>query len=218
MINKKGMSLVEVIITFSLTFIILIGLYNLIMEVKTTLNEKEIEKNISDFSSYKVNEIEYKLINDKPFAIIIKKSKDDSFTCTSKKFCKENESSIFINYKKSIRQLGTKSLNEEYCHNIYPCAIYFYREKNSISNVVIALNSKKTNRLTEGILYGKGKDATFEKIKNSKDLIINSNIKEKEKNVYIEYEDNMFIINFPYYLKNDTTNYGFKIAYPVKEE
>ena len=142
--NKKGMSLVEVIITFSLVFIILIGLYNLIMEVKTTLNEKEIEKNVSDFSSYKVNEIEYKLINDKPFVIIIKKSKDDSFVCTSKKFCKENESSIFINYKKSIRQLGTKSLEEDYCHNIYPCAIYFYQEKNSISNVVIALNTKKT--------------------------------------------------------------------------
>ena len=217
-LNNKGMSLVEVIVTFSLLLIIVIGLYNFILDVKTTLRDKEIIKNITDFSSLKNDQIQYNLITNKPFAIVIKKTSNDNFICATKDHCTMNTNSVSVSYNGRIKQLGTGSLSEDYCKKVYPCAVYFYNNKGEIGTVTIGLNNKNDNsKLGPGILYGKEKEVFFEKLPDSNYLIMHTKDKDNNKNVYIDFKNNMFILNYPYFLK-DNINYGFKIAYPVLEE
>ncbi len=43
-LNNKGITLVEVIVSFALLMIILVGLFNIIMEVKSDVTDKQMEK------------------------------------------------------------------------------------------------------------------------------------------------------------------------------
>ena len=49
-LNNKGITLVEVIVSFALLMIILVGLFNIIMEVKSDVTDKQMEK---EFKEYK---------------------------------------------------------------------------------------------------------------------------------------------------------------------
>lgn len=219
MINNKGMSLVEIIVTFSLALLIIIGLYNLILDVKTTLKDKEIVKSITDYSSLKNDEIQYSLITNKPFSFILKKNSNNAFVCKSNDNCKIDNNSAIITYKGKMRTIGKGTLETDYCKNIYPCIVYFYVNKGEIGTVTIALQDKDKNRKTlgAGILYGKEKGTTFEKVPNQKEVFIYRDNKDNDKNIYIDYHNKTLVINYPYFLK-DSINYGFKIAYPFLEE
>ena len=61
-INNKGMTLVELLVTFSLLLIIVVGLYNLILEVKFQIEDKQIVKDTIEYSSLINNEIHYNLL------------------------------------------------------------------------------------------------------------------------------------------------------------
>ena len=216
-LNNKGMSLVEIIVTFSLLLLIIIGLYNFILDVKTSLRDKEIIKAITDYSGLKNDEIQYNLITNKPFALVIKKTSNDNFKCNSDNKCNIRNSSVNVQNGGKIKSIGLGSLNEEYCKKLYPCAVYFYNNKGEIGVVTIALNGDKNSKLGPGVLYGKEKEVSFEKLPDSKDVIIHTDSKESNKNIYLDYRNNMFIVNYPYYLK-DNINYGFKTVYLFSEQ
>ena len=60
--NNKGMTLVELIVTFSLLMIIIVGMFNLIMDVKGNLDDKKMAKELTEYSSTVGNQIQYDLI------------------------------------------------------------------------------------------------------------------------------------------------------------
>ena len=213
-LNNKGMSLVELIITFAAFMVIMIGVYNLIIDSKETLRDKELVKNVTDYSSFRNDEIHYDLITNKPFSIVIKKSIDDNFSCMNKN-CSIDKHSVSINYNNKIKKIGLGLLKKDYCKNLYPCAIYFYNNKKEIGTVTIALNASKDSKIGPGILYGKELDVKYKKLPNASDVTLNTNSKNSDSNVYLDYKKDMFIINYPYYLK-DKINYGFKIVYPFE--
>ena len=48
-LNNKGITLVEVIVSFALLMIILVGLFNIIMEVRSDVTDRQMEKEFKDF-------------------------------------------------------------------------------------------------------------------------------------------------------------------------
>ena len=213
--NNKGMSLVELIITFSVFMVIIVGVYNLILDSKENLKDKEIIKNITDFSSYKNNEIHYDLIINKPFTLVLKEKKDGNFSCAND-YCKLTKNAVTIRHNSKLKEVGLGLIDKDYCKAMYPCLVYFYDDKSEIGMTTIALNVDKESELGPGILYGKEKEVVFKKLPNSDEVTINTNSKDHEKKVYLAYRNNMLILNFPYYLDNKL-NYGFKIVYPFEE-
>ena len=183
-INNKGMTLVELIVTFALLLVIVVGLYNLILEVKFEVDEKQIVKNTIEFSSLVNNDIHYDFLKDKPFAIAIKNNKGENWSChaTAGNTC-SIDTAINVNYKglKGWNR-GKVLVEENSCKNIFPCATYFYTygegESTVIKVKVVALGSVNGdtngnilpplgtgNKLNEnGILYGDLDDPLFEPV------------------------------------------------------
>lgn len=80
--NNKGMTLVELIVTFSLLIVIVIGLYQLILDVKFNYEEKDVTKSYTEFSATISSEIQYKLLKTKPTKVEVN---DNSVTITDSK-------------------------------------------------------------------------------------------------------------------------------------
>lgn len=226
--NNKGMTLVELLVTFSLLLVLVIGMFNLILEVKFQLDEKQIAKDLTEYSSVINNEIHYNLLRNKPFAIAYKNRTDSSWNCITKSGaqCKENDEKTAFIFDSSATN-GSKLLSklDESCQNIYPCAVYAYESGESISYKTIALNEAGSNSkdndllLKHGIYY----NDVYESIPDQEfievrgEYIVNSDgtpIPNTRKKLEIKIENGLFIIDFPIYIIENDKNYGFKIAYP----
>lgn len=233
-IDNKGMTLVELLVTFSLLLIIVVGLYNLILEVKFEIDDRQIEKDIVEFSSFVNNDIHYNLLLDKPFVIFIKDKNSSDWVCTntSNEKCELKNNSFPVEYKPKGQLLQGTSVTvyrlNSYCKDIYPCAVYYYYNK-GIHPKVIALNkdndtNSNTNLHVKGVLYGDtGNSSVFEPVPNNEfieirdmDLTVAGDevTTIKANRPYIEVKDNVLIINYALYIIDNDTNYGFKIAYP----
>lgn len=210
-LNNKGMSLIETLICFASFFVILISLYNLILDAEVNLASKEKIKKITDYSSFRNDEIHYDMIKNKPFTFVII-DKEGSYKCINN-YCSTKDG-IEINYNNNYKKISKGLIDKTYCKNIYPCSIYFYIDKNEIKTVSIALGNNNY-KLKNGILYGKEENLKYYKLPFNDEVKIYNNHKNVEKNISLSFKDNMFILNYPYYLK-DNINYGFKIVYPVK--
>ncbi|MDO4369125.1 MAG: prepilin-type N-terminal cleavage/methylation domain-containing protein [bacterium] len=60
--NNKGMTLVELIVTFSLLLVIVVGLYRLILDIRLNYEEKDVTKSFTEYSAMVSSEIQYKLL------------------------------------------------------------------------------------------------------------------------------------------------------------
>lgn len=229
--NNKGMTLVELLVTFSLLLVLVIGMFNLILEVKFQLDEKQIAKDLTEYSSVINNEIHYNLLRNKPFAIAYKNRTDSSWKCITKSGgpCGENAEKTAFIFDSSVTK-GSKLLNEldESCQNIYPCAVYAYKSGKSVSYKTIALNEAGSNSghnellLKHGIYYNdvyeSVPDQEFIEVRG--DYIMDSDgilIPKTGEKLEIKIENGLFIINFPIYIIENDKNYGFKIAYPLEK-
>ncbi len=211
-LNNKGMSLIELLICFSSFFIILISLYNLIIDAEVNLTSKEKIKQITDYSSFRNNEIHFDMIKNKPFTFILKEKDNLEFKCLNK-YCTINDG-VIIKYNNNYKKITNSNLDSTYCKNLYPCSIYFYLDKNEIKTVSIALGNNNY-KLKNGILYGKDDNLKYYKLPYNDEVKVNTDNKIKEKNISLAFKNNIFVLNYPYYLK-DNINYGFKIVYPVE--
>ena len=63
-LNNRGITLVEVIVSFALLMIILVGLFNIIMEVKSDVTDKQMEKEFKDFDNLMIARIQGDLIKE----------------------------------------------------------------------------------------------------------------------------------------------------------
>ena len=228
--NNKGMTLVELLVTFSLLLVLVIGMFNLILEVKFQLDEKQIAKDLTEYSSVINNEIHYNLLRNKPFAIAYKNAINDTWHCSANDqgTCEGNAAGyVFASSKLEITLKETKSKEdlESLCQNIYPCAVYAYVSGDSISYKTIALNEAGTNGTSKllskhGIYYNdvyeSVPDQEFVEVRGK--YFINSNgtlVENTGEKLEIKMENGLFIINFPIYIIENDKNYGFKIAYPL---
>ena len=205
-LNNKGMTLIEVLVSFTLLMIITISLYSLITRVRLDLLEKEKSDDLITYSDTLNTKIHTDLIKIKPFAIIYKNSESDSFICKNKEICTIQNDVLTINYN------GKKASTDltKICYKTYPCALISYIKDDNIvfKELILNINNKE-------IGYGIRYDGIFEPIPNSKDVVFNT----KEERVLIEVDNNnFFVINFPLYLVGDNNNYGFRIAYPLIEQ
>lgn len=232
--NNKGMTLVELLVTFSLLLVLVIGMFNLILEVKFQLDEKQIAKDLTEYSSVINNEIHYNLLRNKPVAIAYKNTTDSSWNCIIKSgiTCQENSEKTGFIFDSSAKNGSELSSNfDKSCQNIYPCAVYAYVSGDSISYKTIALN-EATKNITDptneddkkllskhGIYY----DGVYESIPDQEFIEVRGEsimdtdgtlIKNSGEKLEIKIENGLFIINFPIYIIENDKNYGFKIAYP----
>lgn len=173
-INNKGMTLVELIVTFALLLVVVVGLYNLILEVKFAVDEKQIVKNTIEFSSLINNDIHYDLLHDKPFAVLIKSSENVDWTChtSSSGTCRDmSGNTMGATHRDSSLgwSEGKNQMAEGFCKNIFPCALYLYYDKNIGANGAVkirglALGSVDGNTNgdvdAQGEILGKFDDAT----------------------------------------------------------
>lgn len=230
--NNKGMTLVELLVTFSLLLVLIVGMFNLILEVKFQLDEKQIAKDLTEYSATINNEIHYDLLRNKPFAIAYKTSYNGDWTCknNSKVPCSE-DSSIEYNFKSGSKSVTKTSTDlDGLCSNVYPCAVYAYVSGEDIKFKTIALgngtySAEIEDEATKNILNNPGiyYNDVYESVPNPEFIEIRGERVLDEKNelvqnsgqkLEIKLENNLFIINFPVYIIENDKNYGFKIVYP----
>ena len=230
--NNKGMTLVELLITFSLLMIIVVGMFNLILDVKMDLDDKQIGKDISEYSNFLNSDIHYELITRRPIAIAIKTTPsgnwnikyntiyDNDEDCGTEENpipCGINGDNFRVNstYKdgtKTVTITGTKNI-ANVCSNFFPCAVYTYYDSQAVNNQgqtsaifkVIALNMNVTENNGYGVKYNN----MFEEMPHYDQIDV---VKTRTS---MKFEGDFFVINYPVYITDDNTNYGFKIAYPV---
>ena len=219
MLNNKGMTLVELLVTFSLLLVLVIGMFNLIMEVKTQLDEKQVAKDFTEYSSMINNDIHYDFLKKKPVAIVYKNKSEDDWKY---QYNSEGSCSLLEGSKYSFR-LEDSSFKEEksftqlteLCSNIYPCAVYAYKSGTGIEFKTIALNKAGSNNDSDNKLlqkHGIKYNDVYESIPDQEYV-------EFKSDPSIEYVDNKsLVIDFSFYMIEHDKNYGFKIAYPFEQK
>ena len=178
--NNKGMTLVELLVTFTLLLVIVVGLYNLILEVKFEIDDKQILKDTIEYSSLMNKDIHYNLLIDKPFAISYKNNASDEWKCFStsdNKKCVVNVQNISISYTNGVDNdsiwIQKDQFDPSICKKVYPCAVYYYfKSDKKIGAKVIALSkyreddenndpNLKDGLKAKGILYGSFKPGQY---------------------------------------------------------
>lgn len=221
-INNKGMTLVELIITFALVLVIVVGLYNLILEVKFQMEEKQESRDLTQFSANVNNDIHYNLLaNRNNITEIYIESSDATASASGcrRGSCTESQQLV-------------KTLCEN--NNINECVVYCYNDDAGSSKCrVVGLNvgnSESVDPLTRnGVYYGEADSskAIFEPVPIENKYIFSQygtsstpvSI-DADTRIYINYDSNKnLIINYPLFLLDDTNfshNYGFKIVVPLE--
>ena len=201
--NNKGMTLIEVLVAFSLLLVITLGLFELVTKVGSELNDKKQIKQISDYNDTINRKIHTDLIKKAPFTVAYKNKKEESFTCKSKGSCNINNNSFTTSYNSKSITLDLDKI----CSSTYPCLVYTYIEDNEIKhkNLVININNEKLE-------YGVGYNDIFE-------APLNQDIRFGTERIYLTVDEKGFlVIDYPVYLIGNNTNFGFKIAYPFLEK
>lgn len=223
--NNKGMTLVELLITFSLLMIVIVGMFNLILDAKMDLDNKEIAKDITEYSNFINNDIHYDLITRRPFAIAIKNNSENDWNFKSKygNNCSIVGDNMACNITNTIDDktttiLGSKDNLSDMCKNTYPCAVYAYYNDTSENNgetvqaefesIAIYEKQDQESETKYGIRYKN----VFEEIPHYESIEI-----KNDNPIEIKFDDDFFIIDYPLYIMDDetNTNYGFKIAYTL---
>lgn len=222
MVNNKGMTLVELIVTFSLLLIIIIGMFNIIMEIKSQLDEKQVAKDFTEYSATMNNKIHYEFIKSgdkKPSSFVYKKDADSRWQTAGRAYINEEQSDSIVLFDDETTQNNAAMLDKE-CKNIFPCLIYGYYEDRTTKKV-LAIQVPNGDEKEYGIYY----DGVFEPVPNQDYIDIekirnNTSSDKNEEPVAIEITDeegyksaniNNITISFPLYIKGHEKNYGFKM-------
>lgn len=217
--NNKGMTLVELIVTFSLLMIIIVGMFNLIMDVKGNLDDKKMAKELTEYSSTVGNQIQYDLIRRSVISIGYKDSDDGGWsvlervnnTVELKTLINDTDLAQFSgsNDDKSAQQLN------EMCKDIFPCVVYSYFDESEEAKFeTIAINIPETINPSEGSKdkFGIYYDNVFEALpyQENVDMSLPKSSENNEK--YVSLSEDMFSMNIPIKIIDQEGNYGFKVV------
>lgn len=216
--NNKGMTIVELIVTFSLLLVIVVGMFNLITDVKLELENKQIGKDFTEYSSTIGSKIQYDFLNSKVGSIAFKNNSGNEWSCV-------NSSGPCVDGTNGEYEFGNESITfgalNSMCKDITPCIVYSYKDGSANKTRVIGLNIKpnESGALAKyGIYYNDVfeaiPDQDYVEIKN----VINVSESDAEEDVVAKlpearYDNGLFVIDFPFYLVDNNKNYGFKIVY-----
>lgn len=224
--NNKGMTLVELIVTFSLLMIIIVGMFNLIMDVKGNLDDKKMAKELTEYSSTVGNQIQYDLIRKTVNSIGYKNSTNDNWTVLErtdesgvelKTLTSDDESVQFDYYGSDGWEMRANDLNKM-CKDIFPCVVYSYSEENkNVKFQTIAINIPKTINPSEGPKnkFGIYYDGVFEALPYQENVDMNlPKSSEENGDNYINYDEDtsVFSMNIPIKIIDQEGNYGFKVV------
>lgn len=217
--NNKGMTLVELIVTFSLLMIIIVGMFNLIMDVKGNLDDKKMAKELTEYSSTVGNQIQYDLIRRSVISIGYKDYEDDNWTVLERANNKV-ELKTLINNGDSA-QFGVLKANvvkkvtdlNKMCKNIFPCVVYSYLNEEEVKFETIAINIHKTINPSEGPKnkFGIYYDGVFEALPYQENVDM-SLPKSSDDEKYVSLSEDMFSMNIPIKIIDQEGNYGFKVV------
>ena len=226
--NNKGMTLVELLVTFSLLMIIIVGMFNLILDVKTDLDNKRMGREITEYSNFLNGDIHYDLITRKPIAIAIKITSAGNWTikyntnynndddCGNENSCGITDTFFRVNStikEKNVTVKGEQNI-ANICRNYYPCAVYAYYNPQATANdngevdalfKSIAVNTVVNADNKYGVYY----DNVFEELPYYTYLDLS------RTKISMKFDNEYFVIDYPIYMADDDINYGFKIAYPI---
>lgn len=205
--NNKGMTLVELIVTFALVLVVVVGLYNLILEIKLQLEEKQVIKDVTEYSATVNNNIHYDILKNEPFAAMVSLSGAGWLSMGS------GITDTKVEYSGHSVNIDKEQLKTSECNSLFPCAIYFYVSGESIQHKAISISNGKGTLKEFGITYEQNNEKIFEEVPDQNYL--NTDDMKTKSSINIDTTNNMLIINFPIYIKDNKTNYGFKIAYPL---
>ncbi len=216
--NNKGMTLVELIVTFSLLMIIIVGMFNLIMDVKGNLDDKKMAKELTEYSSTVGNQIQYDLIRRSVISIGYKDYEDGSWTVLErpgkevnlKTLINDDDSAQFggSNVDKNVQQLNGM------CKDIFPCVVYSYLNEEEVKFETIAIiNIPKTINPSEGPKnkFGIYYDGVFEALPYQENVDM-SLPKSSDDEKYVSLSEDMFSMNIPIKIIDQEGNYGFKVV------
>ena len=219
--NNKGMTIVELIVTFSLLLVIVVGMFNLITDVKLELENKQIGKDFTEYSSTIGSKIQYDFLNSKVGSIAFKNSGSE-WSCVNRSGpCDDGINGGYKFGNESITFDGLNSM----CKDITPCIVYSYMDGSTNNTRVIGLNIKPNGSgalAKYGIYYNDVfeaiPDQDYVEIKN----VINVSDSDGEEDVVAKLpearydnDNRLFVIDFPFYLVDNNKNYGFKIVYSL---
>lgn len=218
--NNKGMTLVELIVTFSLLMIIIVGMFNLIMDVKGNLDDKKMAKELTEYSSTVGNQIQYDLIRRSVISIGYKDSDDGGWsvlervnnTVELKTLINDTDLAQFSGSNdddKSAQQLNGM------CKDIFPCVVYSYFDESEEAKFeTIAINIPETINPSEGSKdkFGIYYDNVFEALpyQENVDMSLPKSSENNEK--YVSLSEDMFSMNIPIKIIDQEGNYGFKVV------
>lgn len=214
--NNKGMTLVELIVTFSLLMIIIVGMFNLIMDVKGNLDDKKMAKELTEYSSTVGNQIQYDLIRRSVISIGYKDYEDGSWTVLERPGNEVNLKTL-INDVDSAQFDGSSKVKKvtelnKMCKDIFPCVVYSYLNEEKVKFETIAINSPKTinpsgaSKDKFGIYY----DGVFEALPYQENVDMSLPKSSDEK--YVSLSEDMFFMNIPIKIIDQEGNYGFKVV------
>ena len=215
--NNKGMTLVELIVTFSLLMIIIVGMFNLIMDVKGNLDDKKMAKELTEYSSTVGNQIQYDLIRRSVISIGYRDYEDGSWTVLErpgkevnlKTLINDDDSAQFggSNVDKNVQQLNGM------CKDIFPCVVYSYLNEEEVKFETIAINIHKIINPSEGPKnkFGIYYDGVFEALPYQENVDM-SLPKSSDDEKYVSLSEDMFSMNIPIKIIDQEGNYGFKVV------
>lgn len=216
--NNKGMTLVELIVTFSLLMIIIVGMFNLIMDVKGNLDDKKMAKELTGYSSTVGNQIQYDLIRRSVISIGYKDYEDGSWTVLERPGNEVNLKTLIddvdsAQFDGSSKVKKVTELNKM-CKDIFPCVVYSYLNEEEVKFETIAINIHKTinpsgaSKDKFGIYY----DGVFEALpyQENVDMSLPKSSDDDEK--YVSLSEDMFFMNIPIKIIDQEGNYGFKVV------
>ena len=233
--NNKGMTLVELIVTFSLLMIVVIGMFNLIMDVKGNLDDKKMVKELIEYSSTVGHQIQYDFIKNDVITIAYKEYNDsdanwqvkrlvkkdgkydvDKITLTSSETAQFDEDDNY-NFKLD------KTFLDKKCQSIFPCVVYSYKTDETVKFKTIAINIPDTIKPSGtpqeklGIYY----NDVFEALPYQENVNMRLAVSSEENSSnYINYDDetSVFSMNIPIKIVDQEDNYGFKVVRILKKQ
>lgn len=100
-LNNKGMTVIEVIITFSILMILVIGMFKMVIEMKESSKEKQLQKDLYEYSDILRTTIQNDLIKKK--LIDANVSDDEEKIKLVLTFEDNSTKELIINYNKTIK-------------------------------------------------------------------------------------------------------------------
>lgn len=195
-LNNKGLTVIELILSFTLLVILVFGMFNVVVDIKDYSEMKEFDKDMNEFKNRIIYIIQTDLIDNSLSPSDIKIYPSESTSCPS-----ELGSSLASSYCVSF---GNKILGIDLQNKVIVYGGKTYKIPHS--NEIEFLDSRVINLCAESTKSVKNKSECGSSWTGKFDTYKNVTITNDKTN-------KILTIDVPYFEIDGTVNYGFKIVH-----